>query len=62
MKLKKYALDFKDYIISFYIQSTTETKNENKKNAKIYFQTLLKLKNLGIVQFAPNNDDHSLLY
>ncbi|MAH97776.1 MAG: UDP-N-acetylglucosamine 2-epimerase (hydrolyzing) [Euryarchaeota archaeon] len=58
---KKYALDFKDYIISFLHPVTTETKNENKKNAKIYFQALLKLKNLGIVQFAPNNDDHSLV-
>ena len=40
---KKYALDFKDYIISFLHPVTTDTKNENKKNAKIYFQTLLKL-------------------
>ena len=58
---KKYSLKFKDYIISFLHPVTTEEKNENNQNAKIYFQTLLKLKNINIVQFVPNNDDHSLV-
>ena len=34
---------------------------QNKKNAEIYFKTLANLKKIRIIQFAPNNDDHSLV-
>jgi UDP-N-acetylglucosamine 2-epimerase (hydrolysing) len=58
---KKYDLYFDNYAISFLHPVTTQTKRENKRNAEIYFGCLLKMKNLNIVQFVPNNDDHSLV-
>ncbi len=58
---KKYDINFDNYAISFLHPVTTQTKKENKRNAEIYFSCLLKMKKLNIVQFVPNNDDHSLV-
>jgi len=58
---KKYGINFEDYSISFLHPVTTNTRIQNKKNAEIYFKTLANLKKIRIIQFAPNNDDHSLV-
>ena len=38
---------------------TTKSKIETKYDANIYFDTLLKLKNINLIHFIPNNDDNS---
>ena len=58
---KKYDIFFENYAISLLHPVTTQTKKENKRNAEIYFGCLLKMKKLNIIQFVPNNDDHSLI-
>ena len=58
---QKYGINFENYAISFLHPVTTNTKKKNKKNAEIYFKTIGCIKKFKIIQFIPNNDDHSLI-
>ena len=56
----RYGINFDNYIISFLHPVTTDSRLETKIKSKIYFESLLKIKNKNIIHFVPNNDDNSI--
>ena len=56
---ERYGIKYNRYAISFLHPVTTKSKIETKYDANIYFDTLLKLKNINLIHFIPNNDDNS---
>ena len=56
---ERYGIKYNRYAISFLHPVTTKSKIETKYDANIYFDTLLKLKNINLIHFIPNIDDNS---